>query len=283
MVLYLTEGLITESVTSGDVSRAIKNREAILITYDDETSKAQKGVRYIEPYVFGTTKTGNPCIRAYQYWGSTRRGVPKWKMFRLDRISSWRPTGENFELEPKARGWAAQAYNNNGDNSMSEVYMTVDLKDGSQMSDYERLKAKTRQLQNSKRLNINQINPNTQNIKNQSVIQPQTQSKKQGPINNVNNSGMENDVKQNSPVKISTQDKTQDNKESRTSKQPPTPKQEGPINDKEQTQNINQTNPTINSTKPMSDEDFRKMIQRNLEITKQEKERRNQRNLGNRP
>lgn len=276
MVLYLTEGLITESVTSGDVSRAISNREAILITYDDETGKAQRGIRYIEPYVFGTTNSGNPCIRAYQYWGSTRRGVPKWKMFRLDRIQSWKPTGETFELEPKARGWAAQAYNNNGDNSMSEVYMTVDLQDDSQMSDYERLKAKTRQLQNSKRLNINQINPNAQISKKQSVIQPQVQTKKQGPINNINNDEAEDVVKRNSPIKMDTKK----NMTSTPSRQEPTPKQDGPINDKENAQTVQQVgSPTID--KPMSDDDFKKMLQRNLEITRQEKERRNQRKFGN--
>jgi hypothetical protein len=197
-------------------------------------------------------------------------------MFRLDRIQSWKPTGETFELEPKARGWAAQAYNNNGDNSMSEVYMTVDLQDDSQMSDYERLKAKTRQLQNSKRLNINQINPNAQISKKQSVIQPQAQTKKQGPINNINNDEAEDVVKQNSPIKMDTKE----NMTSTPSRQEPTPKQDGPINDKENAQTVQQVgNPTID--KPMSDDDFKKMLQRNLEITRQEKERRNQRKFGN--
>ena len=282
MVLYLTEGLTTESVTSSDVSSALRNREAILITYDDETSKAQRGIRYIEPYVLGLTKAGNPCIRAYQYWGSTRRGVPKWKMFRLDRIMSWKPTGETFELEPQARGWAAEAYNNNGDNSMSQVYMTVDLQDYEQMSDYEKLKAKTRQLQNGKRLNINQLNPNAQVSRKQSVIQQQP--KKQGPIKNDNNDEAENVVKQNSPTNMDTKDNTQDSVTQKPSIQEPTPKQDGPIVDKEQTQTqgIKQvSNPTVNSDKPMTDDDFRKMLQRNLEITRQERERRNQRKFGN--
>ena len=287
MVLYLTEGLITESVTSSDVSSALRNREAILITYDDETSKAQRGIRYIEPYVLGLTKAGNPCIRAYQYWGSTRRGVPKWKMFRLDRIQSWKPTGETFELEPKARGWAAEAYNNNGDASMSQVYMTVDLNDYEQMSDYERLKAKTRQLQNGRRMNISQINPNAQVSKNQSVVQQQqAQPKKQGPISNVNNDEAEDTVRQNSPTNMNTKDTTQNNVAQKPTVQEPSQKQDGPIVDngkeKEEAQNVRQiSNPTVNTENPMSDDDFRKMLQRNLEITRQEKERRNQRKFGN--
>lgn len=278
MVLYLTEGLITEFVSSNEVSNAIQNREAILITYDDETSKSRQGVRYIEPYVFGATKTGNPCIRAYQYWGDTRRGVPKWKLFRLDRIQSWEPTGEVFELEPKARGWAAQAYNHNGDNSMSDVYLTVDLGEEKPLTDYERLKAKTRQLQTGRRVNINQINPN-QNIRQSSVVQqPQ---KANGPINNNTNADAETQVKQSSPVDITTKSQPQSpHTQPENTKTEPTQKVEGPINDKEQTTTL-QTNPTTNSTNPMSDDEFRKMIQRNLEITQKEKEKRNQRKFGN--
>ena len=278
MVLYLTEGLITESVSSNEVSNAIQNREAILITYNDETSKSRQGVRYIEPYVFGATKTGNPCIRAYQYWGDTRRGVPKWKLFRLDRIQSWEPTGEVFELEPKASGWAAQAYNHNGDNSMSDVYLTVDLGEEKPLTDYERLKAKTRQLQTGRRVNINQINPN-QNIRQSSVVQqPQKAS---GPINNNTNADAETQVKQSSPVDITTKSQPQSpHAQPENTKTEPTQKVEGPINDKEQTTPL-QTNPTTNSTNPMSDDEFRKMIQRNLEITQKEKEKRNQRKFGN--
>lgn len=276
MVLYLTEGLINESVSGGDVSRAIRNREAILITYDDETRTSHQGVRYIEPYVFGTTIKGNPCIRAYQYFGDTKRGVPKWKLFRLDRITSWEPTGEKFELEPKARGWAAEAYNNNGDNSMSNVYLTVDLGEDKPLTDYERLKAKTRQLQNGKRLNIAQLQPN-RNTKSQSYIQKQPQ-KLNGPVNSKGETENQVQVRQDSPVDMETKVETipQDMQpQMDVNKEKQTQRQEGPINDKPQTDN------TESNVQPMSDDAFRQMIQRNLDITRQEKERRKQRNFGN--
>ena len=196
----------------------------------------------------------------------------------MDRIQAWEPTGEVFELEPKARGWAAQAYNHNGDNSMSDVYLTVDLGEEKPLTDYERLKAKTRQLQTGRRVNINQINPN-QNIKQSSVIQqPQKAS---GPIDNNTNADAEAQVKQSSPVDITTKSQPQSpHTQPENTKTEPTQKVEGPINDKEQTR-VPQTNPTTNSTNPMSDDEFKRMIQRNLEITQKEKEKRNQRKFGN--
>ena len=155
MILYLTEDVINEAVSGSEVVDAINNRKAVLINYADKNA-SHTGKRYIEPYVYGVTKAGNPCIRAYQYWGDTKRGVPKWKLFRLDRVQSWEPTEDTFELEPKARGWAAQAYNNNGDGSMAEVYQTVEL-GAEPQTDYERLKARTRQIKNSKPININNV------------------------------------------------------------------------------------------------------------------------------
>jgi len=277
MILYLTEGLINESVSGGEVTQAIRGREGVLITYNDETGTSHEGVRYIEPYVFGTTKKGNPCIRAYQYYGDTKRGVPKWKLFRLDRITSWKPSGEKFELEPQARGWAAEAYNNNGDNSMSNVYLTVDLGEEKPLTDYERLKAKTRQLQNGQRVNIAQMQP-TNNTKTQSYIQTQQKPKENGPVNDEDETENQVKVKQNSPVDMETKTETQPQNtqpQQSVEAEKPTARQEGPINDKPQAN-------SANDTKPMSDEAFRQMIQRNLEITRQEKERRNQRKFGSR-
>lgn len=261
MVLYLTEGLITESVSSLKVTKAIKDREAILITYNDETKTSHEGVRYIEPYVFGTTKAGNLCIRAYQYWGDTKRGVPKWKMFRLDRILSWEPTGEVFELEPKARGWAAEAYNNNGDGSMSSVYMTVNLSD-EPLTDYQKMKAKTKQLQNGKRFNISQI---------QNQNKPQTTNTANNqPVETPNVVNKQKEVQYNEPVKQDTQQEPQNTLN-------------GPVSSTNDNSTNTQNNPSAVDNKneknpinpvPMNDDDFKKMIQRNLEITQKEKERR---------
>ena len=69
----------------------------ILINYDDEDNHAT-GTRLVEPYVLGYTKAGNLAFRGYQYEGDTVRGVPKWKLFRLDRVINWQPTKQKFNV-----------------------------------------------------------------------------------------------------------------------------------------------------------------------------------------
>jgi hypothetical protein len=60
----------------------------------------------------GTTKKGYPVLRAYQEGGGSRRGTPRWKFFRLDRITSWIP------LKNKKFFQAPDGYNPNGDTTM---------------------------------------------------------------------------------------------------------------------------------------------------------------------
>lgn len=117
--------IINESVSPNDVNHAIDNKKRVAIKYNDEGKGdgrgRAEGPRYIEPYVYGYTKAGNPCFRAYQYYGSTFRGTPKWKLFRLDRVESWEELEDTFKVEPRDNGWNAEKYNENGDKSMSSV------------------------------------------------------------------------------------------------------------------------------------------------------------------
>lgn len=70
--LFLTEGV---SITS--VSDAIKGRYRVTINYKgDPKHGIAPGLRTIETYVYGLTKAGNPCIRAYQPYGDTASKVP---------------------------------------------------------------------------------------------------------------------------------------------------------------------------------------------------------------
>lgn len=267
MILCLNEDIINEAVSGQEVIDALDNKRAVLITYDDEQYHRTQ-TRYIEPYVYGLTKAGNPCIRAYQYWGDTKRGVPKWKMFRLDRVLSWKPTEQTFELEPQARGWAAQAYNNNGDGSMSSVFKTVDLGDQSSLTDYEKLKLKTKQLKNSKPLNINDFkakikadtssatttnNPGPIVTPNQDPNQPQNQPQAQELQN------------QNGEVEIIQQEVP--NTQVQGTEEKPT-NQTGPIQTNEPENNRFISNDVLDS------DDFKKMLQRNLELTDKEKKKR---------
>lgn len=127
MVLYLTENTLNEAVSSQSIVDALNKRQGVWINYASEDGHT--GKRYIEPYVYGVTKAGNDAIRAFQYNGDTKRGVPHWKLFRVDRISTWEPTNNIFETEPKARGWAAEAWNNNGDKSLTRIYNIVNFND----------------------------------------------------------------------------------------------------------------------------------------------------------
>ena len=107
---------INEAVSKDEVLNAIHNNRYVRIKYDDERLGTgvgdPKGTRVIMPMAYGSTKAGNPVVRAYQTNGNSRRGAPKWKYFRLDRITSWKPLNKTFEAPPD------DLYNYTGDRSM---------------------------------------------------------------------------------------------------------------------------------------------------------------------
>jgi hypothetical protein len=129
-------------------------------------------------------------------------------MFRLDRIQSWQPTEQHFNASPKERGWQAEDYNEQGDNSMTTVFNQVKF-DYDQTTDNPYQKGS--QLYN---------------------IRKQTDN-----------------IKQSKPIKI---DQMQDNKP-------------GPVTPNPNSQQIQQS---------QTQNDFQKMLKRNLEITQKEKEKR---------
>lgn len=141
--------VLNEEVTPEEVSDVISNKVRVLITYDDEQYH-KVGQRIIEPYVLGVSKAGNSVLRAYQYNGDTARGVPKWKLFRLDRIRSWEPTEQHFNVQPNRNGWNAEDYNENGDRSMQNVLCQVSFDNGGEeyYSPNDRLNMLRRQTQN---------------------------------------------------------------------------------------------------------------------------------------
>ena len=96
--------LLNELKTSrdNDIKKAINDVLRVRISYDDKKdkviSKAKgKRERYILPVAYGITKNGKRAIRAYQTAGSTKRGVPKWKLFLLDNIYSWSNGKKSFK------------------------------------------------------------------------------------------------------------------------------------------------------------------------------------------
>lgn len=112
---------LLESANTGQITDAIKNRYRVVINYEgDPAHGIAPGIRTIEIYAYGLTKAGNPVIRAYQPYGDTASKIPNWKFFRLDRITSFKPT---YSIITKP----APGFNPSGDKSMSQVYSIINF------------------------------------------------------------------------------------------------------------------------------------------------------------
>ncbi len=113
--------ILSESVSKEDVLDAIRNKYYVRIRYDDGGDNKgvgdPKGSRVIQPFAFGLTKKGHPVVRAFQINGNSRRGAPKWKYFRLDRIKSWDGMRNKHFFMPPDDSYGE--YNRTGDRSMS--------------------------------------------------------------------------------------------------------------------------------------------------------------------
>lgn len=120
--MKLTEslkGLLLEIASLETVQDAIKRRQVCTINYDGD-EPGGKGIREIEPVALGKSKAGNLVMRAWDREGASHTGfkgeqpLPSWRLFRLDKILSMKPTGEIYNT-PKP------GYNFNGDKSMTSV------------------------------------------------------------------------------------------------------------------------------------------------------------------
>lgn len=115
----IINNLLTEQISTDEVLDAIHNKYHVRINYNDgmpDNGGNSKGSRVIQPFAVGTTKKGYPVVRAFQINGNSRRGAPRWKFFRLDRITSWRPMkNKHFFTTPND---AYGEYNRTGDRTM---------------------------------------------------------------------------------------------------------------------------------------------------------------------
>ena len=124
MKLYNTfKSLILEVASIDSIVDAIKNRDKIVVYYDGD-EPGGRGLRTIEPVCFGYSKAGNPVLRAWDDEGASHTAykgeqpLPGWRLFRADKISSFKPTGEKFH-EPKP------GYNPRGDKGMTRVIINA--------------------------------------------------------------------------------------------------------------------------------------------------------------
>jgi predicted DNA-binding transcriptional regulator YafY len=117
------KGLICEIAAMDAIIKAIKNKHKVIIYYDGD-EPGGRGIREIEPVCLGVSKSGNKILRAWDMEGSSHTAykgeqpLPGWRLFRLDKILSHKPTGEVYS-EPKP------GYNFNGDKSMTSVIINA--------------------------------------------------------------------------------------------------------------------------------------------------------------
>lgn len=124
MKLYnITKSLILEVASIESIVDAIKKRHKIVIYYDGD-EPGGRGLREIEPVCIGVSKANNRIIRAWDKEGSSHTAykgeqpLPGWRIFRLDKILSLKPTGDVYN-EPRP------GYNFNGDKTMASVILNA--------------------------------------------------------------------------------------------------------------------------------------------------------------
>jgi len=122
-LLNSLKGLVTEAAALGGVQDSIKKKSIMIIYYDGDDNGG-KGYRTIEPVCLGYSKRGNLVLRAWERegasWSEKNKGniLPGWRLFRLDKIFTYKPTMDNFmDIRPY--------YNPNGDRSMDRVLINA--------------------------------------------------------------------------------------------------------------------------------------------------------------
>lgn len=124
--MKLTESvksLILEVASIDSIVDAIKKKHKVVIYYDGD-EPGGRGLRQIEPVCFGYSKADNPVLRAWDEEGASHTGykgeqpLPGWRLFRVDKIMSFKPTGDKFnQVRP--------GYNQQGDRSMVKVIINA--------------------------------------------------------------------------------------------------------------------------------------------------------------
>lgn len=120
MKLYNSfKSLIVEVASLNAILDAIKRRQRVVIYYDGD-EPGGRGLREIEPVCLGYSKAKNQVLRAWDLEGSSHTAykgeqpLPGWRLFRVDKILSFKPTGEIFDtIRPN--------FNPSGDKSMVNI------------------------------------------------------------------------------------------------------------------------------------------------------------------
>jgi len=115
--------LLLEIASIESITDCIKNKKKCVIYYDGD-EPGGRGLREVWPVCLGYSKANNQVLRAWDLEGAShkaylgKRPLPSWRLFRVDKIQSFKPTGENFTTLPSD-------YNINGDKSMTRVIINA--------------------------------------------------------------------------------------------------------------------------------------------------------------
>ena len=115
--------VLLEVASMDDIQRAIKQKQVVTIFYDGD-EPGGRGLRTVEPVCLGFSKAGNRVVRVWDMEGAShtaRTGeqpLPGWRLFRLDKVMTFKLTGDNFTT-PRP------GYNFNGDKSMTRVIINA--------------------------------------------------------------------------------------------------------------------------------------------------------------
>lgn len=114
--------LLSERVASiQSIGDAIDKKQIVSIYYEGD-EPGGSGLRTIEPVcLFVDKRSGNTNLCAWDLEGASHKVavgdgfLPFWRLFRLDKILAWNPTGQNF-TSPKP------GFNPTGDRRASKIY-----------------------------------------------------------------------------------------------------------------------------------------------------------------
>lgn len=152
----IIKGLLKEDVSSDEVLNAIEGKYYVRINYDDgmpSNNGNPKGSRVIQPMALGTTKKGYPVVRAFQVSGNSRRGAPKWKFFRLDRVTSWKPMKNKKFFSPPNSSYGE--YNTLGDRTMG--HFIDNAKFGDMSGSLEKARAERQNVANAPKVSTKNV------------------------------------------------------------------------------------------------------------------------------
>ena len=230
----ILQKVLNESAGEDDVTNAIINHNYVDIKYSDEKNNAPNK-RIIQPYAYGLSMAGNPVLRAFQIAGDTLRGEPKWKTFRLDRITYWHPRKQTFHIPPPMQGYNTQNYNDLGDGSMSKVILLAKFDGLDNTLGQE--KAKTKTISNAPKLaskNVQGPIPTASQQWKRNVFTSQPNSKKYAQIaKNINDTSNETDRFNNDIwAKAEAEKEEQNNAMLQNSAEKPTQNTQGPLDAK---------------------------------------------------